>query len=1186
MKLKRIISGFLAVCMLFLMLPAVAFAEGGAGQDDHDSSEGNASNVDNWKGGSWRHSSGVYGYKVQLVMNSKGEMDINNSIGVKSNMYVASFISIHSPSGYDGMYVTKNTPTSFHGSLAQYLDTQSNMDIFKGFDLDHDKIIPPLWVSSLVPVNSLPQSLSSPFGSINWFLDATGKFAELVGDSYNGIGNKLAQEFKFQSRTQLTDTVFSIVTTGLSAGSVTSGFKHTGDPNLDLAIAAYYRLDSELKTVISSKLTEKKVVNIKAGSADATTLTNMILPISTECIVGWGTIVEPLHQLINEDNSPTTLPDEFANFVGSAQEWASLMGATQGSYEFLKSTYENMPATNPQQEIEKEKFYTEWSKVINSTNWQQWGEFASAHSAMEKYFPMAVYTSEGWYVTNPDPVPNGFHYPWQVTQGGSGIGMYKNMPVIAVADPCCCPASPTDDPCPCGGRVPCNCPDGCTCDPDNYTPGCDCVTPKPPVVTVPDPTIEEDHLSQQLNVPGLVSNNCGTDAWYVTFRPEYPGGEFRSDSVISEEQKTRKEKVYVGDVHPNHYITYQVYCPGCDLRVPDYDERDVPYTIYWVDNTYTKYHWVLDSFDYNLKIPLDRFVVYSYLKPTQELDLLKAVDGNPMFRLDGSYKNSHTFTYNKGDTTASVGDIFCDPQDVTWVSHRDELGVDSWFNIGLSWYMSQYGQNTAAENTLYKQIMSVNGVPSQKLNPGDTVNAGGSNLVLETNDGSQLKNAFDKTQGNFQFDFQIKGGDDSLRTPGSTKYDWVSDGTEFRPHEKGGGETRPDEDETFTEPNPSTANFSPWDSVVLNPSNFSQNVNVQGSYAGAQNGAPVVSGAQGPSVTVSGDGNTWTFVTPSDEFTFYPSYKMKAATSANGSEQDVWCLGHFPRTFQGYNKLTIQLNAAANDLDAVWSRDYGDSNTAKAGTAYKFTGGGGTIDITGHFLLMDPDFAPDPILQRSQNALILGAYQAQIEDIVTRITGNDVSVYSNLYWAGTSPRYQPKIASGFPGANSGRETIKILSKGASGSVGATTKTFLPGVNGAQTRSHYGATAGDPLGLNGILTQNFESGGGYTKAWYNEDFEGIITVTIKASIKVDPVTTDLALIEENLSDSRTAANALAQPVTVKTATGQAFTKASGQYAIGVELDLGSVSWGQAQADVVCMFNPITFNVRGNAYDMAD
>lgn len=76
MKLKRIISGFLAVCMLLLMLPAVAFAEGGAGQDDHDSNEGNASNVDNWKGGSWRHSSGVYGYKVQLVMNSKGEMDI------------------------------------------------------------------------------------------------------------------------------------------------------------------------------------------------------------------------------------------------------------------------------------------------------------------------------------------------------------------------------------------------------------------------------------------------------------------------------------------------------------------------------------------------------------------------------------------------------------------------------------------------------------------------------------------------------------------------------------------------------------------------------------------------------------------------------------------------------------------------------------------------------------------------------------------------------------------------------------------------------------------------------------------------------------------------------------------------------------------------------------------------------
>lgn len=1161
MHLKKIVAGILATILMIGIFPTSAFAN----LELSDSEQAFANLGSDTVTNAWRYRSGNYGYKVQMVFNREGPIDVGSSRFGGGNVAITNIISVTRSVDIEDIYVTTFNSLAVHSSLLGSYNYSSSIDLFDRYDSATAKIYPssPVKTNYLETISQLTADTTSPLLSSQYVLDTDYSIVDELGSGWDGIGNSLSTKFAMDSRGSLTFKVFN----ALAEATVPGGY--TGDPLYPLAAQVYSRLSKDVQKLVG------RDPGANASDAKKTEFIDKVLPISSNCVVGWGVVVEPLYRVSIEDGTPSRLPDEFNTFLGSSAEWNVIMGATAGFAQSWKKKYEEMDDSTWQADQAKQDFYNAWSKVIDSGNQQKWGEFASAHSAMEEVFPKSVYTTQGWFNIPPDPVPGGFHNPWEGAQGGSGIGVYVNVPAVPVIEPCCYPASPTDDPCPCGGAQPCNCPDGCTCDPDNYTPGCDCVTPKPPVVQTQDPVIEEDHLSQQLNVPNMQSTDCGTDAWYVTFRPEYPGSTYRSASNYS----TAWEVVDTVTVEDDWYVQ----TPGGWWEKHTHEE-DVYGTVYYIDNTYTSYKWVLDSFNYDLRIPLDRFVVYSYLKPTQELDLLKAVDGNPMFRLDGSYKDSHTFTYTKGDTTASVGNIFCDPQDVTWVSHRDELGVDSWFNIGLSWYMSQYSQNTASENTLYKQIMSVNGVPSQKLNPGDTVNAGGSNLVLETNNGSQLRDAFENTAGNFQFDFQIKGGNDSLKTPASTKYDPVTTNVTVKGHEFGRYLSVPAL--SPLDPTPVPSNFSPWDSVILNPSNFSQNVNVQGSYAGIQNGAPTVSGAQGPSVTVSGNGNTWTFVTPSDQFIFYPSYKMKAATSANGAEQDVWCLGHFPRTFQGYNKLTIQLNAAANDLDAVWSRDYGDSNTAKAGTAYKFTGSGGTVDITGHFLLMDPDFAPDPAQQAATNNMIISSYEAQIQSIVDNISDKNVSVYSNLYWAGDSVNYQPKIASDFAGNISGREGIKILSKSASGSMGSSTRTFLPGIDGVQTRAHYGATAGDPLGLNGILTQNFESGSGYTKAWYYEDFEGIITVTIKASINVGQVTTDMALIEENLSDSRTAANALAQPVTVRTSTGQSFTKASGQYAIGVELDIGNVSWGAANANVVCMFDPITFNVRGNAYDMAD
>lgn len=87
MKLKRLISGFLASCLALSVLSISVFAAGG-GQNDSDSNQGNTNNFDNWTGGSWRRDDidTTWGYKVQLVMSKHGEVDISVGVGTGDNM--------------------------------------------------------------------------------------------------------------------------------------------------------------------------------------------------------------------------------------------------------------------------------------------------------------------------------------------------------------------------------------------------------------------------------------------------------------------------------------------------------------------------------------------------------------------------------------------------------------------------------------------------------------------------------------------------------------------------------------------------------------------------------------------------------------------------------------------------------------------------------------------------------------------------------------------------------------------------------------------------------------------------------------------------------------------------------------------------------------------------------------------
>ncbi len=1147
--LKRSLSVFLAVCLTLSCISSLTvFAGGGLNQHNTASANGQS------KGGAydWTFTQWKTGYKVSLIMSPEGPMDTSASLYGGKNIPLTGILTLSDYGDLASSYVTNKSAvwtqaTPIYGNL----DSPDAMLGDYDSELQIAEISGPARYSNLVLVSDLPHDMNDTglFNAMKLVVDSAGTIYDAIGISPTNVCQPtLITKFPASGAWQLTDQIFSV-------------YKSAVDT-----------MDSEgIYQMLFNKLTSDMQDSIlkASGASDASDVSKYMEymnPASPNCMVGWACMIEPVYQLVYNGSDCLFVNDAYTHFLGTAMDWGNVMGATQALARKARDTYQNAPNQSAKDDV-AEAFGI--LATTPSDKYIKWGIFSDAHTPIEHDMPTSIYNSTGWFNSPAAAKGGGTYTAAELLDGGAGVGIFKNSPITPPdPPPCCYPSHDHGTPCPCGGAVRCNCPPGCVCDPNNYAEGCDCVPP-PPAPPVPDPTIHEDHLTERLEKDMTSTNNPKT--FSVVYKDEYSGGTRHYDDGNHkyDNSVTRTITHYSCGTNtddPTHMA--QHHAMGIKCRpLGSHTETE---TKVWYDNwhVYEDYKYVWNNgLEFTGYIPSSNLTSYSKLVSTMDPFILFHNGDRAQIKWDGHIND--TFKETDSSQNPQRGDLYEGTNKITWISHRYAVGPNAHNAIWLSEYMSKY--ETSKRNQVYK----------------DAMNASGFGGTMETTNGSKITASIKGTEGDFQWDVHVGNGEPiKWATSENAEYGFVSNGTHESGHYNtndypascGGGRPDPVDQKVIRDA---------LATVTLNQANFSTNVHVQAVYPGSAKRQQLYKGD--PYVKVSGDGNTWTFSSPSSVFHFYPSYKIKAIYDVNGADTDVWGLSRRLRSFSAEDKLTISFKSNGGTIEAPWSRDHGDAQyTAKAGNAYQYTGNGGTVTFDGYFHLLDPDFAPDPAKQSQANQLIVGTYISQLEDVVNSINGNNVGVYSNLYYASANSVYSPKIPGGFSGRNEGRETIKITNASANGGLGGTSYNFLPGFDGVQTGSRVnGATSGDPLGSNQQLTQNLERGGGIqVQGWYNEDFEGILVVHVTASVDVGQVDTAMTIIEENLSDDLTRVDELAQPISVNVPGVGSFTKCKGTYAIGTEVNIGAVNWGRATANVVGLFDPTIMHVRGSAYDMAD
>ncbi len=1146
--LKRSLASLLVISLLMSSLLTVYADDALTDHNTDHSSQGHAQ-AGKYE---WTYTAHKGGYKISLVMGKDGPLDTGESWYGGEAAILTGILSLNNPGDLQSSYIT-NVSAAWAQATPLYTDRDTVDSMMGKYDEDEQiaSVEGPASISKLKQVSNIDRSMNTT-GLFNHskLVQDDGKIYQAVGLSSatdNNLQPTLVKKFPLSGEWTLTDEIFKVYATAFDDQDENSIYR-----------ALFDKLTSKMQT---------QVLQASGASSpeDVDTYKSFMNPASPDCIVGWACMIEPVYQLVYNGSDPLLLDDKYKTFLGTAMEWGNVWGASQATAIQAHDLFTNADSPDILDQIKEA--YAQFATT--DSTYLKYGMFRGVTSPLNHDMPTRIFNASGWFRSPRAAKGDGIYTPPDLLDAGAGVGIFMNTPKTPPEpQPCCFPAHDHGTVCPCGGAVRCHCPPGCTCDPNNYRDGCDCVAPPPPPPP-PDPTIHEDHLSERLD-KDMTSTNA-PKTFTVTYKDEYQGGtrHYGDDSARHEEPGNCWYSCNggcPGDVGPQHqHLASLAGLPG-DHSVTEHCD---PPTI-WYDNWHIyedyKYVWS-NGQEFSSYIPSNNLTSYSKLVSASDPFKLLHDGDRAQIKWDGHIND--TFKETDPNRTTDRGDLYEGTNHLTWISHRFAVSPSAQNAIWLSEYMTKYENSKL--NDAYKNAM----------------NATGFGGTLETTDGSKITESVKNTGGDFNWDIHVGNGESiKWASKEDAEYTFASTGT----HE--GGHYR-------TDNNPaSCGGGSPANvdqqiirdalaTVTLNQANFSTNIHVQAVYPGSAVTQKLYDGD--PYVKVSGDGNTWTFSSPSALFNFYPSYKIKAIYDVNGSDSDVWALSRRMRSFRAEDKLTINFSSKGGSIEAPWSRDHGDAaNTAKAGSAYQYTGNGGTVSFDGYFHLLDPDFAPDPSKQAQTNKAIMDGYIKQLESVINGISGNNVGVYSNLYYAGTNSVYSPKIPGGFAGKNEGRETIKILNSSASGSIGGTSYNFLSGYDGVQTGSRaFGATPADPLGSNQWLTCNLERGGGIQiSGWYDEDFEGIIVVHVTASIDVGKVDTAMTIIEENLSDSLTAVDANAQPISINVPGVGSFTKTRGAFAIGTEINVGGVSWGMASANVVGLFDPTVLHVRGNAYDMAD
>lgn len=968
-----------------------------------------------------------------------------------------------------------------------------------------------------------------------WYWDSTNAVMNKLGNWVNqgaGFADKAANLFATQGKDSIAANICSALIT---------------QPTTDtLYTAASYVFRAQSASQQDRIKAVAKTLDVAAADA----LIDLCLPVSDKCMVGWATYVAPLMLTYKDPGTPSILDWRYDRFLGSANNYAFVNGATKSYLKFLdeqNAAFTPDMGPSPKQEI--------LGMMADPAAWDRYaakGEFGRfLAEAYDNKLPNSVSPRQARWGIGAAPT-SGTWDDWQMVQS-AGVGLFSNTPANPPEpEPCCHPAGSHADQtgyCPCGGpgSARCSCPVGCTCDPNNPPAGCDCVPPK---VELDDamPIIDEQHLSQELTKTIAGVNK---DTFNVTYKPVPDGASYWGECKVT--HGTRDVQVDIGGCgDPSGHAAFAAGKIKIHHCVPNIQTR--PQSTTTTECLEIPYTWAADVYhNFSARIPESELTLASRMTDGNPFSIMRSND--QLLMVLGDTLRSVT---NRDGQLPTVGDQFKSQLSPVWISHRwaVEGSKDS---AVLAKYMSTYESSKA--NTAYKNAMAKTGY-------GD---------VAELTDGSKINKT--KSGGEFMMTFHI-GNNDSVLSTGSGATQQVT----YKPVEGAGqvhvqgpidGDAAQHVHGDQTKPTNRTEEG--LQDVTLSRTDYSIKVGAQNIYSGKAKSQAVYDKPASTSHSYAPD--TWAFTAPSQVFNFYPTYEMKSDYTVGDGDNKVYMLSTQSRRFQAFDRLTISAaGASGQTVTAPWSRDAQDVNspTMKAGNAYDYKLGQGTVKIDGYVHLIDPAFAPDASAAQAQNDAILKQYLDQFKALASSFGKDDIELYSNL--ANATPS-SPSLK-----GKSGKESLTIASADVGSSGVSVQYSYLPGNNlystSNRTFNGQALSPGDPLGTNAYLSNNLQTGGGNKiSGWYNEDFQGIVVAHLTASFTVSNLSTNYAAVHTYQSDWQTAANATAQPITNGNTT-----ILSGKFGVGTMFKLGSISWGSANVDNVNVYlPPYEFSVRGSVFD---
>ena len=324
---KRIIAGALACLMLgSIFIPAFAEDQPSGGTWTDPNAGGGAGGGGGPRPINWPLSSGAYGYKISLIYSPKTTFDYTSPVPTQTSRFFKTIVTLNGAAyglASDDAYISNSTTLAQQrsltatagqasGGLTYYAGGYSSWNASNTEDnLPYMTNFGPL-MGSMLPAGRISQD------ALGIYVGST--VADYLGHP-SGVAGKVNTAIPLYESSEAAEIIFNEIAKSMGSGA---------------SIA-------DVAGMVSLDKTFKQGIIDEAGDDDLEVLKDYILPLSSNCKVGWAMIVEPIY-VWQTDGSNIGIDPKYKALFVTATDANAAVAASAGYLDNIHKQYENKQA--------------------------------------------------------------------------------------------------------------------------------------------------------------------------------------------------------------------------------------------------------------------------------------------------------------------------------------------------------------------------------------------------------------------------------------------------------------------------------------------------------------------------------------------------------------------------------------------------------------------------------------------------------------------------------------------------------------------------------------------------------------------------------------------------------------------------------------------------------------------------